>query len=65
MGAESPAIDIADEGAARQRMIATARLRLRPLMAADVPKLFVMSREAGMRRWIPDQVYRDEAHAAK
>jgi ribosomal-protein-alanine N-acetyltransferase len=30
---------------------------------ADVPKLFVMSLEDGMRRWIPDQVYRDLAHA--
>ncbi|HEX4450422.1 MAG TPA: GNAT family N-acetyltransferase [Kofleriaceae bacterium] len=46
-------------------MIATARLRLRPLTVADAPKLFAMSQAAGMRRWIPDQVYRDEAHAAE
>ena len=46
-------------------MIATARLLLRPLTVADVPKLFAMSREADMRQWIPDQVYRDEAHAAE
>ena len=44
-------------------MISTARLLLRPFSEADVPKVFVMSREDGMRRWIPDQVYRDEAEA--
>jgi [ribosomal protein S5]-alanine N-acetyltransferase len=44
-------------------MISTSRLVLRPFALADVPKLFVMSVEDGMRRWIPDQVYRDEAHA--
>jgi RimJ/RimL family protein N-acetyltransferase len=46
-------------------MIATRRLVLRAFTAADVPKLFAMSQEAGMRRWIPDQVYRDEAQAAE
>ena len=44
-------------------MIETARLRLRPFTLDDVAKLFVMSLEDGMRRWIPDQVYRDEQHA--
>lgn len=44
-------------------MISTARLRLRPFSLTDVPKLFAMSVEDGMRRWIPDQVYRDEQHA--
>ena len=44
-------------------MISTSRLVLRPFTPVDVPKLFVMSGEAGLRRWIPDQVYRDEAHA--
>ena len=44
-------------------MISTSRLFLRPFTLADAPKLLVMSAEAGMRRWIPDQVYRDEAHA--
>lgn len=43
--------------------LVTARLRLRPFTLADVPKVFAMSGEAGLRRWIPDQVYRDEAHA--
>jgi RimJ/RimL family protein N-acetyltransferase len=44
-------------------MIETPRLVLRPFRLADVAKLYAMSREAGMRQWIPDQVYRDEAHA--
>ena len=44
-------------------MISTSRAILRPFTLADVPKLFLMSVEAGMRRWIPDQVYRDEQHA--
>ena len=44
-------------------MITTARLVLRPFTLGDVPKLFVMSHESGLRRWIPDQVYRDMAHA--
>jgi len=44
-------------------MISTSRLILRTFTLSDVPKLFVMSAEAGMRRWIPDQVYRDEQHA--
>lgn len=44
-------------------MIETARLRLRPFVIGDAPKLFAMSIEDGMRRWIPDQVYRDDAHA--
>lgn len=45
-------------------MLATTRLRLRPFTAADVPAVFAMSQEAGLRRWLPDQVYRDEAEAA-
>ncbi len=44
-------------------MIATSRLLLRPFSLADVPKLFALSREDGLGRWIPDQVYRDHAHA--
>lgn len=46
-------------------MIPTARLLLRPFTLADVPKVFAMSREDGMRRWIPDQVYGDEREAAQ
>ena len=36
---------------------------LRSFVLADVPSVFAMSQELGMRRFIPDQVYRDEAHA--
>jgi ribosomal-protein-alanine N-acetyltransferase len=43
--------------------ISTARLLLRPFALADVPKVFVMGGEEGIRRWIPDQVYRDQRHA--
>jgi RimJ/RimL family protein N-acetyltransferase len=46
-------------------VIATSRLLLRPLTLADTPKIFAMSQEVGTRRWIPDQVYRDETHAAE
>jgi RimJ/RimL family protein N-acetyltransferase len=44
-------------------MISTPRLLLRPFSLADVPKVFVMGGEEGIRRWIPDQVYRDQQHA--
>lgn len=44
-------------------MIVTRRILLRPFVPADAPKLLVMSNEAGLRRWIPDQVYRDREHA--
>lgn len=44
-------------------MITTPRLLLRPFTLADTAKIFAMSQEAGLRRWIPDQVYRDAQHA--
>ena len=44
-------------------MIATADLFLRPFTLTDVPTVLALSREDGIRRWLPDQVYRDEAHA--
>lgn len=44
-------------------VITTSRLLLRPFSLADVPKLYAMSIESGMRRWIRDQVYRDLPHA--
>lgn len=44
-------------------MITTRRLLLRPLVLADVPALYEMSREPSLGRWIPDQVYRDDQHA--
>lgn len=45
-------------------MIETRSLRLRPFAAGDVPAVLAMSREECARRWLPSQVYRDEAHAA-
>lgn len=36
---------------------------LREFSPEDAPKVFAMSVEAGMKRWIPDQVYADEARA--
>jgi RimJ/RimL family protein N-acetyltransferase len=44
-------------------MLSTARLLLRPFTLGDVPKVFAMGDEEGIRRWIPDQVYRDQQHA--
>lgn len=44
-------------------MITTSRLILRPFSLADTAKIFAMSQEDGLRRFIPDQVYRDEKHA--
>jgi RimJ/RimL family protein N-acetyltransferase len=46
-------------------VLATSRLRLRPFTLDDSRKLYEMSIEDGLRRWIPDQVYRDEQHAAE
>ncbi len=37
----------------------TDRLVLRPFTLDDLGPVFAMSREAGMRRWLPDQVYAD------
>lgn len=42
----------------------TARLRLRRFERGDAAKLFAMSREDALVRWLPDQVYRDLDHAA-
>lgn len=44
-------------------MLTTPRLCLRPFTVADVAKLYAMSQEDGIRRWMPDQVYTDVAHA--
>lgn len=52
------------EATARRLPVETSSLTLRALVAADAPKVFRMSQEAGMRAWLPSQVYRDEAHAA-
>ncbi|MGV3524329.1 MAG: GNAT family N-acetyltransferase [Candidatus Sericytochromatia bacterium] len=38
-------------------------IALRPFTPADVDKLFRMSQEAALRRYLPDQVYTDRAQA--
>ena len=43
----------------------TPSLILREFVIKDVPKVFQMSLESGMRRWIPDQVYRTEDHTTE
>ncbi len=48
----------------RHLLIETPTLLLRRFIPADAPKVFRMSREEGMRTWLPSQAYRDEAHAA-
>ena len=42
----------------------TDDLALRPFTPGDARKVFAMSQEEGIRKWMPSQVYRDEAHAA-
>jgi RimJ/RimL family protein N-acetyltransferase len=42
----------------------TRSLKLRPLALRDARKIFQMSQEDGIRKWIPSQVYRDERHAS-
>lgn len=44
-------------------LIVTPSLSLRPFVLEDAPKVFAMSREPGLRRWLPDQVYADESEA--
>lgn len=43
---------------------ATAALALRAFVPGDTAKVFAMSREEGVRTWLPDQIYADEAEAA-
>lgn len=45
--------------------IHTPSLYLREFVPDDVPQLFQMSLESGIRTWLPDQVYTDEGHATK
>ena len=42
----------------------TRSLLLRPLAPSDVGPILAMSQEHCARKWLPSQVYRDEAHAA-
>jgi [ribosomal protein S5]-alanine N-acetyltransferase len=41
--------------------ITSSSLTIRAFTMADVSKVFQMSQEKGMRQWIADQVYHDEA----
>jgi len=43
--------------------ILSRTVALRCFVPADAPKMFAMSREPGVRAWLPDQVYESEAHA--
>jgi [ribosomal protein S5]-alanine N-acetyltransferase len=45
--------------------IATPVVALRPLSLDDTDKMFRMSQEAALQKWIPSQIYRDLAHAEK
>jgi len=42
----------------------TRSLLLRPFAPSDVEPMLAMSQEDCARKWLPSQVYRDEAHAA-
>jgi RimJ/RimL family protein N-acetyltransferase len=42
----------------------TRSLLLRPFARSDVEAMLAMSQEDCARKWLPSQVYRDEAHAA-
>jgi [ribosomal protein S5]-alanine N-acetyltransferase len=44
-------------------MIETENLILRPFTLDDTGKVYLMSLEDGMKKWIPDQVYADENEA--
>ena len=41
--------------------IETENLTIRPFIIDDVAKVFKLSQEEGMKQWVPDQVYKDEA----
>lgn len=41
------------------------RLTIRPFSLEDIPKLYQMSQEEGMKTWIPDQVYQDLKHTTQ
>jgi len=43
--------------------ILSRAVTLRCFVPEDAPRLFAMSQEGGLRRWLPDQIYESEAHA--
>lgn len=43
--------------------IVAGPVRLRRFTVADAPRILALSQEAGVRRWIPDQVYADLTEA--
>ena len=43
----------------------TRSLLLRPFAPSDVEPMLAMSQEDCARKWLPSQVYRDEAHAER
>ena len=43
--------------------ITSRTVSLRHFVLEDAPKAFAMSQEAGVRTWLPDQVYESEAQA--
>jgi len=47
------------------RPITSRSVTLRYFVEEDAPKVFAMSQEAGLRAWLPDQVYDCEAGARK
>jgi ribosomal-protein-alanine N-acetyltransferase len=46
------------------QLLETRSLLLRPFAPSDVEPMLAMSQEDCARKWLPSQVYRDEAHAA-
>lgn len=53
-----------DQGEADAVVVRTPSLVLRHFSVADVGDIVRLSREDSLRKWIPDQVYRDEREAA-
>ena len=47
----------------RGRDVCGGTLTLRKMAGSDTPVIFSLSQEAGMKQWLPDQVYADEAEA--
>ncbi|MCO4781478.1 MAG: GNAT family N-acetyltransferase [Candidatus Cloacimonetes bacterium] len=45
--------------------IQTKRLTIRPFTLEDIAKIYQMSLENGMKKWIPDQVYKDLTHTTQ